>query len=167
MKDDFEVSFDFVIGAEGVYSDDPRDSGGPTKFGISQKAYPNLTIEQIKSLKISDAKKIYFEDYWIASQCDKLWWPYNIAVFDFAVNCGVMLAKKMLQKAINVETDGKLGPITIKALGADFNALDKYFEMRRGYYRTLCDLNAKNKVFLKGWLNRVNRLEKYIKGATS
>lgn len=164
MKDDFEISFDFVIGAEGEFSNDPRDSGGPTKFGISQNAHPKMTIDDIKNLKIEDAKKIYFDEYWRGAQCDKLWWPYNIAVFDFAVNCGPVIARKLLQTALNVKTDGMFGPLTIGALQADFGTLENYFHLRRAYYKTRVEIMPKNKVFLKGWLNRVANLEKYIKG---
>jgi len=54
--DAFEVALNFVLKWEGGYVNDPRDSGGETKFGISKKAYPNLDI---KNLTQQQAGEIY------------------------------------------------------------------------------------------------------------
>ena len=76
---------DFVLSAEGGLVDDGSDPGGLTKFGISQRAYPNLDIRE---LTIEGAKALYRKDYWNRFSCDKL--PPGIAllVFDAAVNQG-------------------------------------------------------------------------------
>lgn len=83
------------------------DTGGLTKYGISQRAYPDLDI---RNLTEADAKRIYFEDYWSAVSGDDFAWPLNLLVFDAAVNQGVSAASKMLQKAAGgLVVDGVLG----------------------------------------------------------
>ena len=52
----FDEAFDTLIGHEGGYSNDPRDPGGETRYGISKRAYPDvniatLTLEQAKFIK--------------------------------------------------------------------------------------------------------------------
>ena len=67
MNEGFDKAFEFTIGVEGGYVNDPSDPGGETKFGVSKKSYPNLDI---KNLTITQAKEIYYKDYWIVNQND-------------------------------------------------------------------------------------------------
>ena len=110
----FDRAFEIVIGAEGGYSNDPKDRGGETKYGISKRAYPYLDIP---SLTLDDAKRIYRRDYWEFVAGDALPWPLNCFVFDAAVNQGVSPAIRLLQTALGVEDDGVIGPQTLSAVG--------------------------------------------------
>ena len=56
----FKKAFNYVLKNEGRYVNDPEDPGKETKYGISQRSYPNLNIRQ---LSLKDAEKIYFCDY--------------------------------------------------------------------------------------------------------
>ena len=110
----FDRAFEIVIGAEGGYSNDPKDRGGETKYGISKRSYPTLDIA---SLTLADAKRIYHRDFWIFISGDALPWPLSYFVFDAAVNQGVAPAIRMLQQALGVEADGVIGPQTLAAVG--------------------------------------------------
>ena len=94
-KPNFGVAVDFVLKWEGGYVNDPNDLGGETKYGISSRAYPYLDI---KNLTIEDAKKIYYEDYWLKAGCDELAPPFDIIIFDTAVNMGRGMANKLLDE---------------------------------------------------------------------
>jgi lysozyme family protein len=94
---------------EGGYSNDPRDAGSETNFGISKRAYPNVDI---KALTRDDA--IYQRDYW--SGIDQLQAPLAFQVFDFAVNAGRYRAIQYLQFVAGTQQDGVLGPATMAAL---------------------------------------------------
>jgi lysozyme family protein len=95
---DYLVAFNLVLGHEGGYQNDREDRGNwtsgkvgvgvqkGTKYGISAMSYPDLDIA---NLTVEDAKRIYFEDYWKASDADMEEWPMNYLVFDAAVNHGV------------------------------------------------------------------------------
>lgn len=93
---DFDRAFYIVIGMEGGYSNNPRDPGGETKFGISKRAYPSLDIQ---NLTIEQAKGIYAAHYWLAAGCPSLKWPMSLYVFDCAVNQGVGAASDLLNKS--------------------------------------------------------------------
>jgi len=109
---DFDKAFEHVIGVEGEYTNDPKDPGGETKYGISKRSYP---LEDIKNLNIERAKIIYRMDYWNKVKGDELPYPLNMFVFDAAVNQGIIPAIDMLQKTLGVARDGILGVETIKA----------------------------------------------------
>lgn len=130
----------FVLKWEGkTYTNDPHDPGGETKYGISKKAYPK---EDIKNLTEERALEIYEKDYWDASGCNELPYPYNIAVFDTAVNCGVSRA---LDWARNSQT------------------AEEFLERRKQHYITIINKNDRLMKYWKGWMNRLNDLKKYIK----
>lgn len=109
----FEQAFGFTLKWEGGYVNDPADSGGETKFGISKKSYPGLDI---RSLTVDEAYAIYLRDYWDKVGGDKLPHPLGLAVFDYAVNSGVRTASAALQRAIGATPDGRVGPGTKNAL---------------------------------------------------
>ena len=52
----FQLAFNYLLGDEGhKFTNDPDDSGGPTKFGITKKAYEaywkcSATDEQIENM---------------------------------------------------------------------------------------------------------------------
>ena len=113
MGDTWERTIKFVLDYEGrYYENNPMDLGGETKFGISQKSYPH---EDIRHMTEERAKEIYRRDYWDPLRCDELPEKIAIAAFDCAVNQGVGRAARVLQAVLNVETDGKIGPMTIAA----------------------------------------------------
>ena len=49
-----------ILGHEGGLSDNPKDPGGLTKWGISQRSYPHLDI---RNLKVEEAVEIYKRDF--------------------------------------------------------------------------------------------------------
>lgn len=69
MSENFEKAVAFVLRHEGGYTNDNRDPGGETKFGISKRAYPSLDI---KNLTEEQAKVIYRRDYWDRAGCGDL-----------------------------------------------------------------------------------------------
>lgn len=107
----FERAFDHVIGIEGGYVDDDADPGGETKYGISQRAYPD---ENIASLTLERAKEIYLRDYWEPLHCERMPWPLSMLVFDCGVNQGLNTAARLLQKTLGVEQDGVIGNKTLQ-----------------------------------------------------
>lgn len=106
MSRDFDRAVEIIFELEG-YDEVIVDSGGLTKWGISQRAYPGVDIE---ALTKQDAKDLYQRDYWIASGAQRFAWPLNLYLFDAAVNQGVTAAIKMLQDAAGgLSIDGRLG----------------------------------------------------------
>lgn len=153
----FDQAFAFVQRKEGGYVNDPHDPGGETKFGISRRAYPNLPIA---SLTLNDARALYHRDYWSRAGCASLPPRIAIAVFDCAVNQGVGKAKRLLQRAVRVRVDGKIGPITRAAINAadeETLLLDFLSHRLRAYAATR---NATR--YMRGWSRRVLALHAYL-----
>src|SRR3990167_72919 len=131
----FDTAVEFVLGFEGDISDNPHDSGGLTRFGISQKSYPDLDI---RSITRDQAKEIYRSDYWDRAKCNELPAQLAIILFDSAVNQGPGLAIRLLQKSLGVNADGAIGPITIAAAHrADLNTVVGELIARRAYQYSL------------------------------
>lgn len=127
MKDNFNKAFEFVIKHEGELNDDPNDPGGLTKYGISQRAYPNLDI---RNLTLNEAKTIYKVDYWDKCDCDYLAFPTDILMFDTAVNMGATKAFSIRSKSSN---------------------FFDYIILRIHEYTKIKNFN----LYGKGWINRV------------
>lgn len=159
----FDIAFDFVFKNEV----DPKnmhkvivDSGGVTKYGISQKAHKNVDVEK---LTIPEAKTIYYE-YWREIQGDKIN-NQSIAtyLFDYAFNSGVSQAVKDLQRSLNdlgssISVDGKMGNNTLKSVNIS-NHPNTVLENLKGYRIKLYNYLAKKNPLLyakslSGWLKR-------------
>jgi len=153
-----------TFGNEGGYT---VDSGGPTNFGISQKAYPHMSTQEIKDLTIEKAAAIYERDYWNPLGLNKE--PSQITaneIFDSAVNEGVGTAARRIQKAINlanypqadIPIDGVLGPATWAAK-AKVNPVEFYvcwIGLRFGRYQLLVEKSPeKFDQYFKSWTFRI------------
>lgn len=139
MRDNFDKAFSMLMEFEGGYSNDPTDRGGETKHGISKKAYPN---ENIASLTIERAKELYLRDYWGIAGCDDLTYPWDIVVFDTAVN---------------------MGPATAKLIASQSTAWQDVLFQRARRYVQIVGKNPSQIKFLRGWMNRIIRLWEQVK----
>ncbi len=144
------------------YVDHPDDPGGETKFGIA--ANHNKDVD-IASLDLSTARNIYYEKYWLKSQCDKLPLLLQPLHFDAVVNHGSRRATKFLQELAGCTVDGSFGPNTLKAVQAIEYEIDsslELIEIRRQFYHRLVKSKPKLGTFINGWMNRCDALEKFI-----
>lgn len=146
----FERAVAFVLKREGGFSDDPRDPGGATKFGISARAYPDVDIA---NLTIEQATAIYRRDYWDRIKGDLLPAPLALMAFDAAVNQGPRRAIQWLQHAVAANADGVVGPETIaKAIKCDVEKALLELAARRAYaYGTTKSFET----FGLGWSRRL------------
>ena len=146
----FDKAFETLLGHEGKYSNDSRDPGGETHWGISKRSYPGLDI---KNLTQADAKAIYKQDYWDKGQCDRL--PSGLAFdfFDAAVNSGIGQASRFLQRAVGLVDDGYIGPLTIAAImRLEPEVVQARFNGHRLEFMTKL---STFEVFGKGWSRRI------------
>ena len=151
----FSFAFDMLLIHEGGYVNDPRDPGGETKFGISDRADGRIDGKHkgkpIKTLTLEDAKQIYKEEYWDKAHCNSFDDVVAICLFDTAVNQGVDTAIKMLQRTLKVKEDGIIGPKTISAAVAQCSTLPHAFLLDRIMSYT----NTKNfNIYGRGWVAR-------------
>lgn len=135
---------------DGGYTNDPTDPGGETKWGISKRAHPDIDI---KSLTKPEAMLIYKVDYWNKCGCDKMEKQLAMVCFDSAVNCGVGRTRSWLAE-LNEKV--KAGAVN------ESRAARWMIQRRTQYYLDLVKKKPALNKYIKGWLNRVGDLSKYI-----
>lgn len=128
----FEDAIPWLMREEG--SATTTDTGGLTKFGISQHAYPT---EDIAGMTAERAKFFYKRDYWDAIQADKLPPEMRLAAFDSAVNEGVGATKEWLRQA-----------------GGDLN---EFMRLREERYAELAK-DPRYAKYAEAWQKRLNDL---------
>lgn len=139
-----------LLGNEGGYVDHPKDPGGATNYGITQRvARAHGYQGDMRNLPIGIAVEIYETDYWKPIKADQLPEALRFHVFDAAVNSGPGQAIKWLQRASGVAQDGVIGPRTLSA--ASMVTPAKYSAIR---LRFMTDL-ATWPTFGRGWARRI------------
>lgn len=169
----YESALQMVLFHEGTdFSDNPSDSGGPSRYGISLRFYkskvqPDATAETIKNLTVNDAASIYENYFWNRAPFAEIQ-SQALAnrVFDLAVNMDITPAIHCLQLAVNdckddpIPLDGILGVKTLNAVNSipEQNLYIQLITRAMMYYRNIVIKNPKNEIFLSGWLNRLRTL---------
>lgn len=172
----------FEVGSapDGGYTNDPSDSGGETKWGISKKAHPELDI---KNLTKEKAIEIYANNYLNYNICF-LDPAIGFKIYDMGVLQGKQRSEKIFQSVLSkisgspLKEDGEIGIVTItvynnyifniklesgqaavlspeavrQKIENLYEALVKAYTKR---LKLLAYLKPKNLKYLKGWLNRV------------
>ena len=152
----FPKSLAFVLKDEGGNDDDPLDHGGRTSRGIVQREYDawrqeqGLDVKDVWTASDVEISTIYHDEYW-EPYCDGFPDGIDYLYFDMAVNAGPYRAAVILQRAVGVTDDGRIGPVTRQAISnADPQTLiEDYTASKRDFYTSLHQPR-----FLKGWLNR-------------
>lgn len=169
----FQACISSILEHEGGLTQDKRDLGGVTQWGISLRYLRSIGYdingdgkidkEDIIGLPLKFAEGIYRKYWW-----DKLGYSgFNDLVvvekvFDLAVNCGSSQSHKFLQRAINeigqdkLVVDGILGGLTFGAAnrsdGSKIRQLMR--EEAESFYLSLIKKNPDFSVFKNGWVRR-------------
>ena len=174
----YEKAQTFVSRWEGGYVDNQADPGGTTNFGISLRFLKSqgldigdidgdgdIDADDIRGMTSVVAGRIMKREFWDKMGLDKLGKPLcAMVIYDTAVNMGPGYARKLLQKALGVPADGVWGPVTRSALRIcdDRKTAVAMCHIRRARYHELVKGNAALGAFLKGWLRRVDSLERAV-----
>lgn len=165
-----------VIAIEGGYSNNHNDSGGKTRFGITERTARRYGyIGEIFELPRETAARIYRDSYWLPLNLDSVCrHSETIAaeLFDSAVNVGTHRAAEWLQRCLNVlnsqqefwhdlSIDGDIGPQTLSALGDLFERrgdtaapvlLKMLNSLQGAFYIGLAERREKDEAFIFGWI---------------
>lgn len=116
MADLFDKYIERILSHEGGYTNHPKDPGGPTNWGITERvARANGYTGDMKAMSRQAAIDIYRKVYWQAPKIDQLPQAIAFQVLDAGVNHGTSRAIKWLQETLGTAADGVLGPKTISA----------------------------------------------------
>lgn len=162
MKLSFDLALKLVLEHEGGYTNEKTDPGGPTNWGITiydARAYwkHDATAFDVKSMPLEVAKDIYHAKYWDALECDDLPAGVDYAVFDYGINSGVSRAAKVLQALVGAQTDGHVGPKTIKATSEteSLALIKEICDERLEFLKRLHNWPT----YKKGWTRRVSEVQ--------
>ena len=166
MKAGFLNAVEAVLKAEGGFVNHPADRGGPTNWGITQRVYAEfkkrpVTVDEVRNMPRSEAIAIYKANYWDKVGGDEIkHYATALTLFDQAVNRGVGAVVRQAQSVVGVVSDGALGPKTLAALNAmpDTVFVPRFLALAENSYKSIVANNPSQSVFLKGWLNRLDKV---------
>jgi len=152
---DFNQAVNKTLIHEGGYVDNPNDSGGPTKYGITQADMPG---QNIKDITPEQAVVYYTEHYWKPLYSQIVSQLIAEKLFDMGVLFGVGTAVGILQLALGVTVDHSFGPNTLAATNQaeETPLLNTYKANLVTHTFNIATANPKDRVFLKGWASRIN-----------
>lgn len=158
MKANLAPSLTMIFGSEGGYTNDPADSGGPTKFGITVATLAAWrkapqTADDVKALTLDEAQAILATEYAAPIRFDDLPAGVDYCVLDFAVNSGPATAAKHLQSIVGATVDGAIGAKTLAGVQSMecTELIDMLCDNRLTFMRSLSNWQT----FGKGWTARV------------
>lgn len=157
MKQNFHHCLEMLLKHEGGYVNHPKDPGGRTNLGVTQRVYEawlgrEVTEQEMRDLTAADVAPIYKANYWDAVWGDHLPSGVDWSVFDWAVNSGPARATKSLQRIVGSVSDGVVGPKTMQAvMNMDpVKIIDMMYEERQRFYQGLSTFDT----FGRGWTRR-------------
>jgi lysozyme family protein len=177
IMDIFDLALVRTLKHEGVYSDDSCDTGGKTKWGITEIVARSHGYQgEMRNLPMETAKEIYRKDYWHKNNLDEIAkYDTDIAIklFDIGVNMGTGTAGLFLQRVINCLSrnqniyphlilDGVIGTKTLEALKklsgqVEKQVLLKMINVFQGMrYIQICERDSSQEAFIRGWFRRVS-----------
>lgn len=169
-----------VLEKEGFFSDDPADSGGATKYGITESTARAFGYTgSMRDLPLPLAKQIYRQRFWDVlhlDEIDVLCPRLASEMFDTSVNCGPGFAGLSLQRCLNVlnrggsdyadvTADSRVGRLTLHVLACFLRVrgekgvivlLRMMNALQGERYVHLAEQRMKDERFVFGWyLSRV------------
>jgi lysozyme family protein len=176
----FDKAINTVLKHEGLFSNDPSDPGGATKYGISLRFLRTLEglgdvdndgdidVNDIMKMSLQDAIGIYKSQWWDKYRYEEIL-DISLAtkVLDLSVNMGASQAHKLVQKALGLKADGVLGDKSIAALNNEehpANALTRIAEEAARFYIAVTKTRIKKYgleegfKYLFGWIRRAYAL---------
>lgn len=186
--------FRYILNSEGGYVNHPNDIGGETNRGITTGtlvraksrgiAPPDVSIRDLTD-RTDVVYAIYNEMYYKESFANKMPHPLSFAYLDACVNHGIggrtakgtavgagMIFQSVLveQFGSKIDIDGRVGVQTLNAMldvlkkvSAEELA-ERYNDRRELYYKRIVENNPSQKVFFKGWMNRLNKVRSICRG---
>lgn len=159
MKVNFKPSLAAVLVHEGGFSNHPKDPGGATMRGVTQRVYDAFrknagkSQQSVRNITDDEIEAIYYQQYWLAVKADNLPAGLDYAVFDYAVNSGPARAIKHLQEVLGTTQDGIMGNVTVATACEKDPAktIDALCDRRMAFLKALETWPT----FGKGWTTRV------------
>ncbi|MFI2810854.1 murein L,D-transpeptidase catalytic domain-containing protein [Microbulbifer sp. JSM ZJ756] len=160
----------FTLKNEGGYVDHPADRGGATNKGITigtLSAYLGRDVSkaEVKNLSYETIRDIYKRNYWDVLNLDHVVdQSIATALFDMGVLCGTGTAARLCQDVLDIPESKKMDAGTLKAINrvADDEFIPAFIDRNIRRFEAIVKKRPSQRVFLRGWKNRANRLRTLI-----
>ncbi len=157
MSDLFDKYIERILSHEGGYTNNPKDPGGATNWGITERvARANGYTGEMRAMPRQTAIDIYRKVYWAGPHIDLLPEGISFQVLDAAVNHGRTRAIQWLQTAVGATADGAIGPKTLERVRAYQSTIGtkgvtlSFLAQRLQFYTDIGGWDT----FGKGWARR-------------
>jgi len=162
MKENFDDALKAILHHEGGYVDHPKDPGGRTNLGCTQRVWEEwvghpVDEKAMRALTPELVAPLYKAKYWDKIKGDELPNGVDYVVFDAAINSGPGRAAKWLQTVVGAVPDGAIGAGTLAKVAAmpAADIVEKYQKTRLQFLQSLQTWDT----FGKGWGRRVAEVE--------
>ncbi len=163
---EFEKSIEYILEIEKGFVNDPDDHGHATNFGITQDTLARwrkrpVSIEDVRTMDVTEAKEIYKAWWWNALDLDKISdQRVATALLDVGVNFGIVRSSKLVQQSVGAKIDGQLGPITQASINCLSRTifLAKFIDVVQDFYVNIVIQDQTQLKFLRGWINRSQKM---------
>ncbi len=163
---DFKKYAPKLLQLEGGFVNHPEDKGGITNCGITLETFRSFfgqdkTVKDLQSMNYGMWKDIIKAGYWDKVKGDEIE-NQSLAelIADWCVNSGLSAIRKV-QDVLGCKPDGIVGPITLSLINSsDAEKLhERIWNARHQFYINIVKRNPRQKVFMNGWMNRLNRFK--------
>jgi len=164
-----------------LFTDDPVDSGGATRHGITQRTLQYyrrkktgnarliVTVSDVRALTMDEAVAIGVEVFAREPRIAELTdWRVRLVVYDFGFHSGQPRAIMSLQEALGFathEVDGKIGPKTLAAVNAwgdDRGLALAVLTYREEFMQGLMERRPSQRRYMLGWWKRTTKLQRLL-----
>lgn len=158
---DVKISIQKTLVNEGGFVDNPNDSGGATKYGITQidlDEWLGVGKMNVRDLGEDQAAGWYEKKFSNPLYCQIEAQAVCDKIFDMGVLFGVGTAIRILQLSLDVQEDGLFGPKTLAETNATSpDGLLKVYKTNLVTHAfNIATANPKDRIFLNGWGRRIN-----------
>lgn len=161
-----------------LYTDDPVDTGGATKYGITLRtlryyrrkmsgdARLAVTKDDVRNLALDEAVACGVEVFAAEPRITEIAdWHLRLMVYDYGFHSGPPRAIRALQEAVSADQDGVLGPITLSrvaAYGVPTLLALQVLTTREEFMQGIMEHRQTQRRFLFGWWRRTTALQRLI-----
>lgn len=163
-----EVLVPIIFKWEGGWADHKADKGGKTNMGITLSTWKScgydkdgdgdIDADDLQQITRNDVVEVLRKNYWNRWKADQI---RDQSLANILVDWvwasgkwGIIIPQRLLK----VTADGQVGPVTLATLNQvnpkTFFQILK--EERIKFCQDLCQKDPSQKVFLQGWINRIN-----------
>lgn len=173
---DFARFLAFILKLEGGYTENPNDlgnaNGSGTMQGITQATYDSYRLSSqqakkaVKSISDIEIAAIYRDRYWLSNGCNLMPPKLALVVFDTSVNLGAAKVVQYFQELLSSKATGMNAQMIndinyYLSKHSEDDLLFAFIERRKQSYQAFAK-KGNQKVFLQGWLNRLDHIKEEL-----